>query len=99
MGIKTQTTKNPKLPKLPAGIPIFVDPLGMQEAEVSMNSEVKRPSSAVRLHPARTPGKVLDPLGLAYVPKDGFIMITSKASEDRPIGGEAQHPYLDIGMC
>src|SRR5262245_56787850 len=33
--IKKLTTKNPKLPKIPTGIPIYVDPIGLQETERS----------------------------------------------------------------
>jgi hypothetical protein len=80
--IKQKTTK---LPKLPTGIPIYVDPIGLQEAEKSLNSEVKRPPSADRLTLGEHLERVLDPLGLAYTTKDGFLMITSKPSEDEPI--------------
>jgi len=83
--IKQKTTKLPKLPKLPTGIPIYVDPIGLQEAEKSLNSTVKRPPSADKLTLGEHLRRILDPLGLAYTTKDGFLMITSKASEDEPI--------------
>jgi hypothetical protein len=44
--IKKQTTKNPKLRKIPTGIPIYVDPISLQETECSLNSTVNRPASA-----------------------------------------------------
>jgi hypothetical protein len=84
--IKKQTTKNPKLPRLPTGIPIYVDPIGLQEVEKSLNSPVKRPQAADKLTLGEHLERILDPLGLAYTTKDGFIMITSKPSEDEPIG-------------
>ena len=92
--IRMQTIKNPKIPKLPTGIPIYVDPLGLQEVERSMSSEVKRPSSADKLTLGEHLRLVLDPLGLAYMAKDGFIMITSKESHDEPVGGDGEDLYL-----
>ena len=92
--IKKQTTKNPKLPKLPTGIPIYVDPLGLQEAEKSLNSEVKRPPSADKLTLGEHLKRVLEPLGLAYMTKEGFLMITSKESHDEPIGDDGGDLYL-----
>ena len=91
--IKAQTSKNPKLPKLPTGIPIYVDPIGLQEAERSMWSVVKRPAAADTLTLGEHLRRILEPLGLGYEVKDGFLMITSKGSEDVPIGDEAE-PYL-----
>jgi hypothetical protein len=96
--IKIQTTKNPKLPKLPTGIPIYVDPLGLQEAEVTLSSAVKRPSSADKLTLGEHLRRVLDPLGLAYTAKDGFLMITSKESVDVEIDDpeDLYHGYRDV---
>jgi hypothetical protein len=91
--IKMQTTKNPKLPKLPTGIPIYVDPIGLQEAERSLNSTVKRPSSADTLALGDHLRRILEPLGLGYVVKDGYMMITTNDSIDLPIGDEVD-PYL-----
>ncbi len=92
--IKAQTTKNPKLPKIPSGIPIYVDPLGLQEAERSLNSLVKRPPSADTLTLSEHLARVLDSLGLAYQVKDGYLMITSKESIDVPLGEEGKDLYL-----
>jgi hypothetical protein len=91
--IKEQTTKNPKLPKLATGIPIYVDPIGLQETERSLNSTVKRPASADTLALGEHLRRVLEPLGLGYVVKDGFLMITSKESVDEPLGEDVE-PYL-----
>jgi hypothetical protein len=92
--IKAQTTKNPKIPKLPAGIPIYVDPLGLQEAGRSMNSQVKRPPSADTLTLGEYLAHVLNSLGLAYQVKDGYLMITSKESIDVPLGEQGKDLYI-----
>ena len=89
VGCRTQedpgpTTKNPKVPKLTAGIPIYVDPLGLQEAEVSLNSRVKRPPSADTPTLGEHLARILDSLGLVYLVKDGFLMVT-KESPDGPV--------------
>jgi hypothetical protein len=91
--IKRQSTKNPKLSKLATGIPIYVDPIGLQEAERSLNSTVKRPASADTLVLGEHLRLMLEQLGLGYVVKDGFLMITSKDSLDEPLGENAD-PYL-----
>jgi hypothetical protein len=91
--IKKQTTKNPDLPRTPAGIPIYVDPIGLQEAERSLNSPVKRPPSADALLLGEHLRRILDPLGLGYEVKDGFLMITAKDSLDVPVGDDV-NPYL-----
>jgi hypothetical protein len=91
--IKMRTTKNPSLPKIPAGIPIYVDPIGLQEAERSLSLTVKRPPSADTLTLGEHLRRVLDPLGLGYQVKDGFLMITSKEAVDVPVGDDMD-PYL-----
>ncbi|MHB1558066.1 MAG: RNA polymerase sigma factor [Isosphaeraceae bacterium] len=59
-----------------SGIPIYVDPLGLQEARVSLIQEVQL------LYPAAELGfilrETLRPWHLAYYVKDGFLMITSR---------------------
>jgi hypothetical protein len=91
--IKKQTTLNPKLPTVPTGIPIYVDPIGLQEAERSLNATVKRPPSADTLPLGEHLRRVLDQVGLGYVVKDGYLMITSKESLDEPLGDDAE-PFL-----
>jgi hypothetical protein len=91
--IKKQTTKHPKLPKIPTGLPIYVDPIGLQEAERSTNSPVRRPPAADALPLGAHLRRILEPLGLGYVVKDGFLMITSKDPLDDPIGAYMD-PYL-----
>ena len=60
------------------GIPIFVDPIGLQEAGVTMNSPVTVSSKAVTIRKALQ--DALGQLKLVYTVKDGFMMITSKES-------------------
>jgi RNA polymerase sigma factor (sigma-70 family) len=56
------------------GIPIYVDPLGLQEAEKSINSTVQINLEGVPLK--RTLQLLLNQLGLAYFVEDGMIYIT-----------------------
>ena len=77
--IKQRTTGQSKLM---SGIPIYVDPVGLQEAEKSLVSTVKRPPSANKLALGEHLRHVLNPLGLGYVVQEGFLMITSTDSLD-----------------
>jgi hypothetical protein len=79
--------------KLPSGVPIYVDPIGLQEAERSMLSKVKRPESADQLPLKEHLNRVLEPLGLGFSVKEGYLMITSKESLDLPVGDEVD-PYV-----
>ena len=67
---------------LPTGIPIYVDPQGLQDAEKTMASTV-----AINLEgiPLRTTLRLLlRQLNLVYTVKDGLLTITSNSSEDQP---------------
>ncbi len=64
-----------------SGIPIYVDPLGLQEAERSLNSTVQIDLEGVPLK--TTLRLILKQLGLTYTVKDGYMMITSEESEDK----------------
>jgi hypothetical protein len=79
-------------PKLKSGIPIYVDPIGLQEAEKSMTSPVRRPLPVDRLTLGEHIRSVLGPLGLGYVVKDGFLMVTSSESLEMETG-DAIDPY------
>src|SRR5208283_3434403 len=63
------------------GIPIYVDPLGMQEADKTLTSPVSIDLEGVPLK--TTLRLLLKQLGLTYTVKDGFLMITSQESEDQ----------------
>lgn len=104
--IKRRTTKNPGLPKIPSGIPIYVDPIGLQEAETNMNAPIRRPPGADALSLGEHLRRILDSLGLVYTVKDDFMMITSEDSRDQttevkpdqpldqPVARE-RYPYLE----
>ena len=64
-----------------SGIPIYVDPLGLQEAERSLNSTVTIDLEGVPLK--ATLRLILKQLGLSYTVKDGFMIITSEDSQDQ----------------
>ena len=76
-------------PGLAPGIPIYVDPIGLQEAGQSLNSTLRRPPSADSLPLGEHLRRVLEPLGLGCTVQHGFLMITSKESVD-----EEPDPYL-----
>ncbi len=61
------------------GIPIYVDPIGLQEAERSLNSTVQIDLEGVPLR--RTLQLVLTQIGLMYFVEDGILVITSADSE------------------
>lgn len=74
----------------PEGIPIYLDPVGLQEAEKTSSSPV-----AINLQqvPLRTSLKLLlEQLGLTYRVQDGLLKITSRNSEDMPVEGEEPGP-------
>ena len=62
-----------------SGIPIYVDPIGLQEAERSLNSTVQMDLEGVPL--GRTLQLMLAQLGLIYWVEDGMLYITSAESE------------------
>jgi RNA polymerase sigma factor (sigma-70 family) len=67
-----------------AGIPIYVDPVGLQEADKSMTSTVRIELDGVPLR--RTLQLLLKQLGLAYSVEDGLLFITSEQSEHVSLG-------------
>jgi hypothetical protein len=72
--------KESKTPALPNGIPIYVDPIGLNEADKTMQSPVSLDLEGVALR--KSLKLVLDQLGLVYNVKDGLLTITSSNSED-----------------
>jgi hypothetical protein len=80
-----------KGPNFSEGIPIYVDPLGLQEAVKTMASPVVLDVKDV---PLRTSLKVmLKQLGLAFEVKDGLLSITSQESID-----EASERSMGVGL-
>jgi hypothetical protein len=76
--------------KLPAGIPIYVDPIGLKEADKTLASSV-RSSARDDILPLRERlTRILKPLGLGFSARDGFLMITSEDAFESP----DHDPYL-----
>ena len=65
-----------------SGLPIYVDPVGLNEAEKSLTSPVTLDLEGVPLN--ATLRLLLKQLGLTYTVKDGLLTITSESSEDQP---------------
>ena len=76
-------------------IPIYVDPIGLQEAERSMTSTARN----VELEgvPLKTSLRLcLEQLDLTYSIRDGLLLITSTEHEVTPV---YQDPFLIVGHC
>jgi hypothetical protein len=82
-----------------SGIPIYVDPIGLQEAEKSMSSTVK--NMDVLGVPLKTTLKLLlSQLDLAYQVRNGLLTITSAESADRAEeGNEPVEARSGAGMA
>jgi hypothetical protein len=70
-----QATTSPEF----SGIPIYVDPVGLQEAERSINSTIQIDLDGVPLR--RTLQLILAQLDLVYFVEDGILVITAAESE------------------
>ena len=78
-----------------SGIPIYVDPIGLQEAERTMNSTVQIDLEGVPLK--ATLGLCLKQLGLVYAVEQGYLRITSEDQEYR--SPHLEDPGLIVGHC
>lgn len=78
------------------GIPIYVDPIGLQEAERSMNSMVQIDLEGVPLR--TTLGLCLEQLGLAYEVENGYLRIVSEDSSGNRSPG-VEDPDTIVGHC
>jgi hypothetical protein len=85
-----QATTTPEYP----GIPIYVDPIGLQEAERSINSTVTINVEGVPLR--ETLRLCLGQLGLRYEVWEGRLRITSE--DDQP-ELDLKDPFLTVGHC
>ena len=77
------------------GIPIYVDALGLQEAEVSMTSTFHIDAENVPLK--ATLRFSLRQLGLTYLIEDGFLEITSEIATDVEILQISENPFMIVG--
>jgi hypothetical protein len=91
--LKMLRTKTTGLPKLKTGMPIYIDPNGLQEAAQTPTSPVKGQPPDGSMSLGVKLRRALDSLDLAFDVKDGFLMITSKQSLDEPIGA-SRDPYV-----
>lgn len=71
-------------PRFPLGVPVTIDPVGLEEAGRSLSSPVRRPPADQELSLGRKLQTVLEPLGLACQVKDATIVITAKRMVDQP---------------
>ncbi len=86
-----QATATPTCPS----IPIYVDPLGLQEVERSLDSTIRIDVEGVPLK--ATLRTCLNQLGLTYYVEDSCLQIISQDSED--IIPESDDPFLIAGHC
>ncbi len=78
-----------------SGIPIYVDPIGLAEADKTMTSTVRGLDfEGVPLK--RSLHLMLKQLDLSYSIRDGLLMITSENSKITPIDLD---PFLIVGHC
>ncbi len=77
------------------GLQVYVDPIGMQEAERSLNSTVQIDLDNIPLK--KTLKLSLDQLGLAYEVKDGYLSINCAESMDLHV--DPQDPFQIVGHC
>jgi hypothetical protein len=78
-----------------SGIPIYVDPVGLQEAEKTLTSPITLDLEGVPLK--TTLRLLLKQLGLTYTVKDGLLTITSASSEDQPTEIRV-YPVADLSI-
>jgi hypothetical protein len=78
-----------------AGIPIYVDPVGLQEAEKTLQSPIQLDLEGVPLK--TTLRLLLKQLGLTYTVKEGLLTITSESSEDQPTEIRV-YPVADLAI-
>jgi tetratricopeptide (TPR) repeat protein len=82
-------------PQLPDGIPIYVDPVGLQEAEKQMSSPVTLSLEGVPLK--RSLKLLLKQLELTYTVKEGLMTITHISSKDQPTEIRV-YPVADLAI-
>jgi hypothetical protein len=75
------------------GIPIYVDPVGLQEAQKNLTSPVSIEVEGVPLKHSLS--KCLKQLGLAYSVRDGYVMISAEGAVI-PVYDD---PFLIVGHC
>ena len=74
----TAVTMSSRSKDLPGGIPIFIDPVSLQEVGADMNTPVEIPDRGAPL--GESLGDALRRLNLAYVVRDGKLFVVEKGS-------------------
>jgi hypothetical protein len=93
LGDVVACVKNARLTPSDPGIPVYVDPIGLQEAEKSLGSTVSIDLEGV---PLKTTLRLcLDQLDLTYFVQGGCLQITSKERED--LIPQTDDPFLIVG--
>ena len=82
-------------PGLEQGIPIYIDPVGLTEAEKTMASPITLNLEGVPLK--RSLKLLLKQLELTYTVKDGLMTITSTTSKDQPTEIRV-YPVADLAI-
>ncbi len=91
--IKTATTSADGKP-----IPIYVDPIGLLQAEKTMASTVT--NIDLDSVPLRTSLRLcLAQLDLAYYVKDGLLVITCRDADDLPSSPATDDAFQVVGQC
>ncbi len=80
----------------PDGIPIYVDPVGLQEAEKTMTSPVTFDIKQVALRTSLA--LMLKQIAMGYQVKDGLLTITSQESLDEASGDHTRFEGSDMGL-
>ncbi len=78
-----------------SGIPIYVDPVGLQEADKTLQNTVQLDLEGVPLK--TTLRLLLKQLALTYTVKDGMLTITSESSNDQPTEIRV-YPVADLAI-
>jgi hypothetical protein len=84
------STTTPTFP----GIPIYIDPIGLQQAERTEQSTVRIDLEGVALKTSLR--LCLQQLGLTYAVRNGLLLITSEESAITPV---YEDPFLIVGHC
>jgi hypothetical protein len=72
-------------PVFPLGVPITVDPIGLERAGRSLRSPVSSPPADVNLTLGEKLQAVLEPLGLACDVRDASLVITARDMVSPPV--------------
>ena len=80
------------------GIPIYVDPIGLSEADKTMTSTIRNVElDGVKLRVSLR--LCLQQLDLGYCVRDGFLLITSQESLDTTLRSNSADAYQVVGHC